>query len=384
MITKKSILKLLTCLLVVFSLFTLAQAYYSAYIHMSLLILCFLLYPAVPRKTVNFLVSGILICAVFVVLALCKNNNTVMDHIGFFLHYLTWPFLFICVVSRYTVKEIKHLLYFIIVLCIIGNILSLIQLNINPDISRLLAGIHLEDEKIEYYKLGVGGYGYVFAMSFLMYGAIRWLKSTNNSAEKVFLTIFVMLNSIFILYAAYTSAIIIALTLIGFALISRANPSYRNVIIFIVSLLILLLRTPILEACYYLADNLGVAWVAKRFNQLLQAQVTNDLSALKRFELYALSWRSFLSNPIMGGTEFGGHSQILDTFAQYGIFALLLPVFFSCCRSLCSKAIDKSALNVLYIVFIIFTCIDTCSVMQIPVVVFFVVPLILYVERVKL
>ena len=378
MITEKGAFKFLLYALVIISLFTLMQAYYSAYIHLVLLILCILLCKKEQPYTLGFILGGIATCFLFVVLSFIKNNGSAMEHVGFYLHYITWPFLFVCVIRKFSRNEIKHLLYFIIGICIIGDILTLIQLSFDPDISRLLAGGQLQDEKIEYYKLGVGGYGYVFAMAFMMYGIVRWLKHTKRKAEKFYLSLFLIINSLFILYAAYTIAIILSIGMIGFALLSDMRIGYRISLVLAVIVLILAFGTQLLETCYNIADSLELTWVARRFEQLLHSQQTNDMSSLRRFVLYTISWNTFLENPFFGGYAYGGHSQILDIFAQYGIFAIFMPIFFGCCQSLCNKFLGKAKLTVVFLAFLIFACIDTCSVMQIPVAVFFIVPLMQY------
>ena len=380
-LTEKGILKIITVILVVISLFTLAQAYYSAYIHIALIVVCFFICRKEQWETLSFIVCGIGVCLFFVLMSFFKNNNAFMEHVGFYLHYITWPFLFVCIAKKCKAKEINHLLYFIIGICIIGDILTLIQLNINPDISRLLAGTHLGDEKLQYYKMGVGGYGYVFAMSFFMYGIVRWIKKSTSKAEKIYLIVFLIINSLLILYAAYTTAIIISVALIGLALMADIKLKYQIPILSAIIILMLVLGNPLLEACYDIANNLELNWVAKRFEQLLQAQETNDMSSLRRVELYTISWNTFKKNPITGGSAVGGHSQILDLLAQYGIFAVFMPMFLFSCKLLCNKILGKSKLTMLFLTFIVFACIDTCSVMQIPVIVFFAVPLILYLDK---
>ena len=377
-VTEKGAFKFLTFALVVITLFTLTQAYYSAYLHIALLLLCIFICKNEQPVTLRFLLGGVAICFLFVILSIIKENGAVMEHIGFYLHYITWPFLFVCAVRKLNRKEISHLLYFIIGICLIGNILTLIQLNINPDISRLLAGRQLQEEKVQYYKLGVGGYGYVFAMAFLMYGIVRWLKQTKSKAEKFYLLLFLVVNSLLILYAGYTTAILLSLGMICFALASDLRIGYRILLVLFGSVLILVFGKFLLETCYNIADSLELTWVAKRFEQLLYSQETNDLSSLKRVVLYGMSWNTFIENPFFGGSDYGGHSQVLDLLAQYGIFAVFMPIFFGSCQSLCNKFLGKSKVFVVFLAFLLFACIDTCSVMQIPVAVFFVVPLMLY------
>lgn len=378
---EKGIFKILGLGLIILTLFTLAQAYYSAYIHMFLFAMCYILCSKQQKVTFGFLVSGLTICFAFILMSYLKGDGAIMTHVGFFLHYMTWPIMYICVAKSYNAKEIKHLLYFIIAICIIGDILSLIQLGVNPEISRLMAGVHLEDEKAEYYRLGVGGYGYVFAMSFLTYGVVRWVKVSKSVPERIYLITFLVINSIFIIYASYTTAIILTILLFGVALLSDAKYNTQIAIIVVATILLVLFGKFFLELGYRVAKQLELGFVAKRFDQLLYAHETEDLSTLNRFELYKMSWDTFWSNPLIGGEDYGGHSQILDTFARYGILAVLLPVFFFNCKKLCDKIINKYSWLIFGLAFFAFTCVDTCSVMQLPVTVFFVVPLIIHMEQ---
>lgn len=382
-ITNKTILKVVTLGLVTISLFTLAQAYYSVYIHVILLALGFCVCYRERSVALKFSMMGIGICAIFVLLSILNKSGTIMEHVGFYLHYITWPMMFYYVVNNYKKKEKERLLYIILMLCIIGNILTLKELSVNPEISRLMAGTHLEGEKIKYYKLGVGGYGHVYAMSFLTFGVVKWLKNTKNKFEKLFLIVFLIINYLFILYASYTTAIIMTVFLTGLAFIDDWKKDYKILCIIFMGILVVIFGEAILEFCYEKSNALGLVWVAKRFGQLLYANETEDVMSLRRANLYMQSINTFIKNPILGGYEYGGHSQIFDTFARYGISAVLLLVFLKKCMKTCNNLIRKNKLITFYLVFFAFSCIDTCSVMQIPVVVFFVVPLIMYIEMEK-
>ena len=379
-ITDKGILKITVFALIILTLFTPAQAYYSAYVHLGLLGLCFLVAGKAQREVFFFVFGGVFLCGIFVLMTIAKELGTVMTIIGFFLHYLTWPTVFLCVTRAYSYKEMKRLLLIIVGLCIIGDVLSLIQLNINPDIARLLAGVSLEEEKIMFYKKGVGGYGYVFAMAFLTFGIVRWLRTTDKLWERAYLIVFLVINSLFVLYAAYTTAIMITILMAGVALMSGAKNKYRLLIVMIALLIVVCFRMPIIEFCYNVANDLEIEWVAKRFGQLLYAQKEDDLSSLRRFELYKLSWNTFLRHPLFGGGIYGGHSQVLDVLAGYGVFGFALIWLFNNCKKLCEKVLVQSNLTIFFFTFFAFACIDTCSVMQLPVAVFFVVPLIAYME----
>ena len=379
-ISNEHILKGITVILLLFTLFTPLQSYYNAYVHIGLLVICFLLSYDLQNKTSPFVFSSAFICIFFILFSFLKDENGFSENFGLFLHYITWPAVFVMLVSIASKQYIRKLLYFILVICFIGNVLSLIQLSINPEISRLLAGIYLGEEKDVYYKLGVGGYGYVFAMAFLTYGIVRWLMTSSIRSEKWFLIAFLIVNSLFILYASYTTAILIMVLLAALALLSNTQKNVKLIFLIFAFVVFFLFSEQILKFGYDFANDLGLDWVAKRFEQLMYANSTDNFSSLRRVKLYKESIQTFLQNPLIGGTEYGGHSQIFDNFARYGIWGAGLPLFFYMCMSLCNKMLNRKVLTVFFAVFIFFSCIDTCDVMQLPVVIFFAVPLIFHLE----
>ena len=146
-ISNENILKVITVILLLFTLFTPLQSYYNAYVHIGLLVICFLLSYDLQNKTSLFVFSSAFICIFFILFSFLKDENGFSENFGLFLHYITWPAVFVMLVSIASKQYIRKLLYFILVICFIGNVLSLIQLSINPEISRLLAGIYLGEEK---------------------------------------------------------------------------------------------------------------------------------------------------------------------------------------------------------------------------------------------
>ena len=371
--------------MVAFSLFTLLQAYYSAYLQMVLLIACFFACREAQGKTYFFVMGAVLIYAVLMIMDMVKEIGGPMDNIGIFLHYMTWPVLFVCVTQTYDRTEMKRLLYIIVGICIIGDILSLIQLGINPEISRLLAGIELGAQKIVYYKKGVGGYGYVFAMAFFNFGVVRMLRTVKTMAERVFLMSFLVINCIFILYASYTTAIVLTILLMTAASFSELRHKYRAVFwAAVMAVLVACFSDALLEVGYKFANRLNLSWVALRFEQLLRVEQGEEADSLRRVMLYQRSWNTFLANPFFGGrvgAAISGHSQMLDALARYGLGSGLLLGFFVRCRTLCGKILGKDNLLIFFLSFFAFACIDTCDVMQLPVVVFFAVPLNAYLEK---
>lgn len=379
LITRKKLVLGLIIILLFMTLFTPMQAYYSAYIHVFIFLLLYFLNH--QHKIVNhYLGCAIAPCLILCVISQIKQTDSLISLIGFFLHYLTWPIILVYVINYFSTRTKKKLLRFIFLICFVGCCLSLIQLGKNPEISRLLAGNQLQGEKEYYYKLGVGGYGFVFSVAFLSYGAIRWTIFSKTTFSRIFLLFFLALSYYFVIVASYTLAILLAISLACWGLLFRFGPSSKAVIVCFLLVVLIVLGKPILEFFAHIATSLNLEWVARRFTQLLTSLQEDSFSSLRRVELYTMSLRSFLSNPLFGGASWGGHSSILDAFAKYGLGGICFLWILVSGISIIHKSLNIKQLPMFFASFIIFCIIDTCSVMQIPVVVFFVVPLIFHVS----
>ena len=363
------------CILSTLILFTYLQNYYSVLIHMVVFCCCFFSLKSIEIKTLKFIFFSILPALVLSLMAINREFTTPIGQLGFFLHYITWPVILSLVVKSNTTKHIFIILRIIIILCIIGNLASIIVLLEDNTVSRILAGSS-ETEKLKYYAMGVGGYGYVFAMSFLTFGAVSWLKKADKRLDKALLITFLITNYIFIIYASYTTAIILTFVLTVLSLINNKNSVITGLILIFVMLLLIIIGPWLLELGLSLAESLELDWVELRFTQLIEATTEGDFSSLKRFRLYMMSIEEFCKNPLIGGNGVGGHSEILDALGGFGIFGMSVPIIIIIYSKFCMQFSKKTSMLLFYIIFFIFAAIDTVSTMQIPIVVFFVVPLI--------
>ncbi len=366
-------------MLVLLCLLTLTQVYYRAPIHMLMLCsLCFFSWRETMRIQAFFFIT---VALYFVLYVVSTHNYAAANPIGLFLYYVTWPAAFFFCVSNCEMKNIKRLLYFLLFICLMGDVVSLKHLMTNSYISRLMAGAASESELLQYQRMGIGGYGYVYAMVFLTYGIVRWFRVTESKKEKLFLLLFFVVNTAFIVYSSYTLAIIFTVLLAVLAWLSNLRQGIKIFLVCVGTIMVYVLSSSIIELCYQMADAMELEPVAKRFHQLIQAQENESTSSLSRARLYMKSWTTFTENPLAGGDAIGGHSFMLDSLASYGITGMLFLVFFKSCMGLCRRIVGGDKLTILYFIFILFVFINTVVSMQIPVTLFFMVPLILYLEK---
>lgn len=370
-----AILFVIALILLTFSTFF--QGVYNVLLHVALLGMCFLVIGRLNQRSVTLLIVSVLPMALLVGLSFNNVSSTPIAQIGFFLHYISWIVLLLAVNETFSDGQKRFLIRLIIVIAIISNLASIAVLLTDADASRLLAGSVTEKAQADYYSRGLGGYGYVYAMVFLTYGAIVWLINTKNRFEKILLIVYLITNYLFLLLSSYTLAIIFALVLTVAALTTKMQFVSANVLLVTVALLIILLGEPLLNLGINFAEKMDLPWIVKRLSQLNEAQMTGDYMGLTRSQLYLRSLQSFAENPLTGQGVVGGHAHMLDWLGMFGICAIpamwLMYVF---CRE-AYKIGKRKNFVIFYIIFFVFTFIDTCSAMQIPVIVLFGCPLIL-------
>lgn len=380
--TNNSGLFICAVILLCYVLFTLLQNYHSAIIQLMLLIACLLFVGKFRKEIIHIVCLLCLSCLIFLLISLCKGEGA-RESIALFFHYITWSILFFLIIYNLSYEKKLYLLRVAVIICILGNLLSIRILLVDGDVARMLAGAITETQKIKYYAVGVGGYGYVYAMTFLSYGVVFWLIRNPKLIDKILLWIFLISNLVYILLAAYTIAIFLSFALIIIALTTKMKGENAKFVLFTSIFVFILFFEPIIMGMNNLVQKLDLDWVEKRLMQILEANESNDFSSLRRVELYSISLNSFFSNPLFGGDSWGGHSEILDTLAQFGVFGLLLPVCFCFLSKCCLKVIRTKNMKLFYILFLVFATINTCGSSQIPVVVFFVCPLMIYINDEK-
>ena len=173
-------------------------------------------------------------------------------------------------------------------------------------------------------EMGCAGFGFVYGFVFVSIALLVAIKNFRGALSGRVILVFAYAVVIyFLLQAQFTTAILLAC--IGLLLVLGVNQNRMWITVLIGSILLIILfvfyRT-ILTGISTLSQNLGATFVSHKLKMLLNAEQTNRLESLARYDCYKDSIESFIKHPIQGSGTSGGHSQILDAFSNIGLFAV--------------------------------------------------------------
>ena len=283
--------------------------------------------------------------------------------------------IFLMLLSLYDIYKdnlynISFLLWWCIILCIIWNICTLNAYLEIRNISRMMAK---NFEGASYYaERGIGGYAYIYSMVFMLPMVIRLVlkkKILKNVGEKVLCITYIFTTALLLLKAGYTIAILI--TGIGLAgiIITNVKIKMRGVLIILVYIigigLILNLDTIFIYLIKITNETMYYQKVLDIINSLKSADIMGNVYA--RYERYSRSISLFIDSPILGQlsrSEIGKHSQILDMFAQFGIFVgvwfcSLFYIFFKSQKEKCPREI--MFIGVICFIVILYSCLNNLT-----------------------
>lgn len=222
-----------------------------------------------------------------------------------------------------------------IFLCIIFmNIYTLIALMQNPQISREIANINKLQNN---FSLFIGGYDYIYAVSLL---SIALFASLRNNIVKQKWIYFVLWIScvLVIIYSRYTFAILITggFTCLAFLFEGHKVKTYKIEWVIIPFCIVsgIVLVPAFLQILVELSGG-AQSQIGSRINDLYNFVTQNELASadgIERVRVYQVSidaWKQHIwfGNGGISEVEIGGHSDIFDMLAKYGVIGFLC--FFS-------------------------------------------------------
>ncbi|MBQ8351564.1 MAG: O-antigen ligase family protein [Clostridia bacterium] len=369
--------------LCVFHTFTFFQAYYSFIVTLAtfLVILLLHLYKSGWRIKISskigrrllFLYTGIFL-VVFIGVAL--KGNPIISALGAYLPLAMWPTLYVIVAPILKGKLKKRYVLAFFCFFAVSVIATLSVVIVDNGAARELAGAASDEVRNEYYKAGVGGYGFVYGSVFLVYTLLLYGHRQHNRTMKVLLLLLTILTCVMIVFASYTTALLLMLIVLLLSLYARTNSRKATVIFAFLIAAIVLLINPILNGIYEIAQNMDLYWISKRIGQLINAETSGNVEGLTRVQLYMRSMNSFLENPIFGAGEVGGHSMFFDTLGNYGLFGLILLVSICTWLGVMMKETKKRE-GLAYILVIALLVVNTIDQIVFIPLMLFVVPLIM-------
>ena len=230
--------------------------------------------------------------------------------------------LFIRVIKCSTQKQIKILLLIIVLIFVYTTIITFNELTINEYVTRDWAQFDALS------AINVGTYAYVYATAIIVIVLTALYRRFSQSLIKLLLIIGIVFLLVFLVFAQYTLALLIAI--IGIICQIAIEQTFQKKIIFIVLSTLSLFILPF--ALDYLASVIPAEKVATRLKDISNFFLSGDASGQNlsgRLNLYQQTIETFINSPIIGNRvlNFDGHATFLTVFADIGIFGGALFVF---------------------------------------------------------
>ena len=236
------------------------------------------------------------------------------------------------VIRFFDYKVIRVFVVVILIFLAITAITTIIGLNTNPDAARYLATVaeSNEEEAVRYGFMNIGGYEFVYTVGLIYPAIIYGYKS--KKIHFAVLIAYAVIDFILIINSGYTISLLLFIASTVFIFFKKELTVRNVVVIFIVVLLFSLLLFSLLSYLIdSLADVIDNKTISDRLHDLAGGREGLEKSEDNRLELYLTSITSFISHPIFGGifksVPTSGHSYILATLANYGIFGLIALIF---------------------------------------------------------
>ena len=277
-------------------------------------------------------------CAIFMVavalMAYLQNGiGSVLSEIAVYMMVLAY---FINIYSADSWQNYKIVVPITLGLLFFFNYRTVTELANDPSIARLL--VRDTPELYDFMRRGVGGYGLVYPQVVIAPVVYAWtLMSFKNNKFFFFLGVAWTVSFFaLILNAGYSIAVIVAAISLIILIFYRRRSVLPAFIISFVLIAAIVLMLVYVESFRNLVLQIfdGTKVVRKIEDLVSTAEGETADSFSTRITRYWWSLQTSFQYPIIGGKLFGGrvggHSEILDTFAEYGVWGgvpLLLILF---------------------------------------------------------
>jgi hypothetical protein len=252
---------------------------------------------------------------------------SIRDIQGAFLAVIMY-FSFIMVKDYKGLANVSFLTLFFI---LITSITSIIGINLNPGVVRLMAtSIGAGEMHLFHRQSGIGEYSEFASMIFLMPTLVFFLKNEKSLIKIKVLVIIIILVFVYALYKSeFTTALMLSIMLILMSFLLKKGFKHSMVIIsFIFGILMFVFNNQVASIFYYISENFAEGTIiANRLVDVGQIFELADYTpgseetyfTKTRLTLSMESVNAFLVNPLIGSTWGGGHATWLDRLGAFGL-----------------------------------------------------------------
>ncbi len=242
----------------------------------------------------------------------------------FFLPYYMFRFYN----SKENRKFLGQLAVVGIVFMIVGAVTSSYYTFLNPRIMKTISQA-TDKEYVEYRKVGIGSFGFVYMLMFVIVAIIGEFKKKTEAGKltKLLMVLFCIAAVKCIIDSTFTTALL--LSLIGSLLVlisSKKSPQLNVFIYFVVLLSFVVLSQAIGNFLINISlESPDVTMRLREIGSLLLGDDGGD-NTESRMRAFQISWTCFFEYPLLGFNfvqdpeyRVGGHSEWIDIFAVYGL-----------------------------------------------------------------
>ena len=279
-----------------------------------------------------FILGTFVILYTFGVNYFASHSDLILRHLQ--LHVLITVVIIAPIVKKFSIKEIKFLIYFFLMTNFLALIYTLKGLLKDDHAARAFS--KSGENAIEIASSGVGGYGMVYMSVLIIPILILIIKTIDSKSIKILS----VLNLLFIILVLGKANYFIAIIL-SFLQLCYLIYNYASRKIFFVSLTTALGSLSYVIFYFekfklYFVELLSGGSLLLKFIDILsliEGVNAQNGTLDSRSERYARSFKMMFENPFLGVLSYdniGKHSQIFDFFAQFGFFVgfLLVVVLF--------------------------------------------------------
>lgn len=294
------------------------------------------------------------------------------------------------------IKSLRLFVFVYLLYAIVISVFSIYQLQLNPEISRLLAN---SDKSITRKYAGpfMANFSFVNGVTLISLFLVFSFKVSRRKRTRVFSLLLIALAVFLLIRAQYSIALLLFFIFASIIVLfySRGkNNNIKTVLIVFGVALIIPFAGIILQG---IAELIPPGYVERRIRSLGimlglgGIQEGSDLA--ERLNLYQLSLSTFFENFFVGvGGKYygasglvGGHSQILDNFAYYGILFGTQFIWYLVCSfkngSVFLKNDFKRIYKMIFIIYIIQCLLNTSYNEEMLFTIFFIVPALIYLAQ---
>lgn len=197
--------------------------------------------------------------------------------------------------------------------------------------SRQLAGLANSQQIALYYSNNIGGYGFIYFLSFLIPLLYLAYKNKLNGKLSMLHIVLVVLSVATIIISDYTTALLVSAALLIYAFFfteSKYKFIYTFLILIAVSI-VAVFGSQLLELLKNFFTNINSRMIVTRIEQLQMASQRGE--SIERFQLYKNGLLNFMDRPLWGVPQdsellrYSNHSEIICYLERFGLIGIFYP-----------------------------------------------------------